>query len=331
MNPSAAVKFLLLLVVGLPPDQAWSKQPSSLLEDIRQHYGLDAKAYLQLTKIFTTSKRIGTGNPQVTRHTGSRQQCLTNSRNAAAFVVPGSAKICGHRFMVPIYDVRNEKPKDARSCIDQFEFPNIPCQFPVVWTRASEAHLICQAVGKRLCDSHEWEAACAGSAPAAAVSSSGKDVQAQHRHQRSAHNKSREVRWAYGMRQDHRRCATASQKSPGCDQAIAAGRDAYSHCGSNTYPAGSFLGCRSPSGVYDQHGNVAEHMNLALTPSQSTRLGGSGYTEMKGSWFVFQRHNAHPDDCHWRAPFWHGSELTSRRSHSYYHLGFRCCKTIEKR
>jgi regulator of protease activity HflC (stomatin/prohibitin superfamily) len=52
-----------------------------------------------------------------------------------------------------------------------------------------------------------------------------------------------------------------------------------------------------------------------------------GYTEMKGSWFVFDQIRAHPDHCRWRAPFWHGSRVLNPNSHRNYHLGFRCCKS----
>ena len=65
--------------------------------------------------------------------------------------------------MAPLYNPAKEKDVDAKSCIDQFEFPNIPCEYPLVWVRASEAAQICQAQGKRLCDAHEWEGACDGS------------------------------------------------------------------------------------------------------------------------------------------------------------------------
>jgi hypothetical protein len=84
----------------------------------------------------------------------------------------------------------------------------------------------------------------------------------------------------------------------------------------------------SPFGAYDLHGNVAEHMNLPLAPEQLASAGGHGWTEMKGSWFIFSQFEAHEDDCRWRAPDWHGSPILDRKSHSNYHLGFRCCKTV---
>ena len=51
--------------------------------------------------------------------------------------------------MAPLYNPDTQKPRDAKACIDQFEFPNIPCEYPVVWVKA-EAAEICQAQGKRL-------------------------------------------------------------------------------------------------------------------------------------------------------------------------------------
>ena len=72
-------------------------------------------------------------------------------------------KICKAKYMAPLYDPSKEQPEDAKACIDQFEFPDIPCTYPVVWVKAREAAEICRAEGKRLCDADEWEGACAGS------------------------------------------------------------------------------------------------------------------------------------------------------------------------
>ena len=72
-------------------------------------------------------------------------------------------------------------------------------------------------------------------------------------------------------------------------------------------------------------------MNLPLNESQMASRGSLelGYTEMKGSWFIFDTYYAHDDWCRWRAPFWHGSRVMDAHSHENYHLGFRCCKTLK--
>ena len=218
---------------------------------------------------------------------------------------------------------RSERATDATACIDQFEFPNIPCTYPVVWTKAVEAAEICAAVGKRLCDAHEWEGACAGALEPADYAFGLGSVAAM----RSAHNARYEASksWAYGPAFRRGVCAQNSEKSSTC------GGGGYRSCGSNTYPTGAFPDCRSALGVYDQHGNAAEHMNLPMAPDQMASRGSTslGVTEMKGSWFIWDKYRAHPDWCRWRAPFWHGTRVMSRASHENYHLGFRCCKTVK--
>jgi hypothetical protein len=86
-------------------------------------------------------------------------------------------------------------------------------------------------------------------------------------------------------------------------------------------------------GVYDLNGNAAEHMNLPLNEEQMASRGSRqyGYTEMKGSWFIFDTYRAHEDWCRWRAPFWHGTRVMDPKSHHNYHLGFRCCKDLDKK
>jgi len=233
--------------------------------------------------------------------------------------------------MAPLYNPAVEKAEDARACIDQFEFPDIPCVYPVVWVRAREAALLCRAMGKRLCDAHEWEGACAGGLLPADYRfdlAKGVPPNVAIERMREAHNRlygAHQV-WAYGSHYEKGVCGCSSFKTPGCNGG------SWTGCGSNTFPAGSFPDCRSALRVYDLHGNAAEHMNLPLNESQMASRGSLelGYTEMKGSWFIFDTTYAHPDWCRWRAPFWHGSRVMDAHSHENYHLGFRCCKTIKR-
>ena len=144
---------------------------------------------------------------------------------------------------------------------------------------------------------------------------------------RIAHNLAHQAdkTWSYGPEYQRGICATGSFKTPGCPGG------GWQLCGSNTYPTGDFPACHSPLDVYDLNGNAAEHMNLPLNEQQMSSLGSKelGYTEMKGSWFIFDTYRAHEDWCRWRAPFWHGTRVMDPASHANYHLGFRCCKTIE--
>jgi formylglycine-generating enzyme required for sulfatase activity len=322
-----AASFLTAPVPGVGA-QTLREANELLFSDLRAVHGLSAGQIAGIRGIFAKSGFIGQGNPAISQHPMTPQQCRAEWGQVPA-PDAGFLKICGAPYMAPLYDPATQRPQDAKACIDQFEFPDIPCAYPVVWVRAREAAEICEAEGKRLCDAHEWEGACAGSLGPPDYRfdlSRNRSPNAAIEMLRSIHNRAEEGRksWSYGPAYQAGICAAASHKTPGCQGG------GWSACGSNTYPAGSFPLCHSPLGVYDLNGNAAEHMNLPLREDQMASRGSRqlGYTEMKGSWFIFDSYRAHPDWCRWRAPFWHGTQVMDPHSHANYHLGFRCCKTL---
>lgn len=325
-----AIGALMAVALSATAAPTLNEQNARLLRELQRVHALSEAQMEAIRAIFARSGVVGQGNPAIAQHPLTPEQCRAGlAQRSIRYDDPEFERICGRPFMAPLYDPRSERPQDAKACIDQFEFPGIPCEYPVVWVKAREAALICEAMGKRLCDAHEWEGACAGRleppdyrfdlargvAPNAAVE-----------RMRSAHNKVRQAdkTWSYGPAYREGICATGSRKSPGC---VGGG---WNLCGSNTYPTGSFPDCRSALGVYDLHGNAAEHMNLPLAEEQMASRGSRelGVTEMKGSWFIFDTYRAHEDWCRWRAPYWHGSRVMDAASHANYHLGFRCCRTV---
>jgi len=339
MKPLHASSLGLLIVLGMAfapagslcaPSQALEQQNEALFQALQRAHGVSDEQMNALRRIFANSGYIGQGNPAVTQHPVTPEQCVAKLAAAGVnYENPRFEQICKAKYMAPLYDPSRQKPEEAKACIDQFEFPDMPCTYPVVWVKAREAAEICWAMGKRLCDAHEWEGACAGAleppdyrwdlakglAPEDAI----------HR-MRIAHNQaaSPTKSWSYGPTYRTGICATGSTKTPGCNGG------SWTGCGSNTFPTGNFPACRSSLEVYDLNGNAAEHMNLPLDLSQMSSLGSKelGYTEMKGSWFVFDTYRAHEDWCRWRAPFWHGTRVMDVKSHANYHLSFRCCKSL---
>lgn len=310
------------LTTPLPEEDLYpeklDEQREAMLRRMKVMLRLGDEQIDSLRKVMQTSPIIGQGNPEIVKYAITRKEC--RERREAANVIEVEHPVCGAPFMVPLYDPRaGETEADARACIDEFEFPDMPCDYPVTWVSSHDAAKLCEAAGKRICDAHEWEGGCAGAVHSPDVEYAwGKP----RKEMKNRHNAEREIVWAYGPEKDHGKCATDSKKSEKCE------KSGWKKCGSNTYPSGSFPACRSPLGVWDQHGNVAEHMNMPLRPKELASRGGSGETEMKGSWFIFKGFEAHEDDCRWRAPDWHVTKLMSPDSHANYHLGFRCCKTI---
>lgn len=306
------------------------EQRALILRRLKRSLSLKPEAVAKIQAIFDNSEVLGQGNPRITKHPMTKSQCL--ELQARTKPVPASPQ-CKTPNMVAVYPAGGSA-QEAKLCIDQFEFPNLPCEYPVTWVRASEAAALCEALDKRLCDAHEWEGACAGALEPLEKAypyqrlSKLYDDPAQRRERRLQleywYNRDREIVWAYGKTRDPKKCGLGPHKDERCVVVD------YGTCGTNTYPAGSFPECVSPFGVYDQHGNVAEHMNLPVFPdelaSTSKKLGS---TEMKASWFGFGNVQVHPDDCRWRAKNWHGSRVRDPMSHRNYHLGFRCCKDID--
>jgi len=313
------------------PRRPDDEEPRSLADQrqrsyrrMREELGYDDATIEKVRAIVEGNKVVSEGNPEVTRHPMNRSECWDVRERAGLHSPEELSKLraadalCEARHMAPLYAEDASKPPEV--CIDRYEFPNIPCEYPMVYASAQEAAQLCRAVGKRLCDAHEWEGACAGEL---------RPPEEEYLWDRKRRiemeffkNEKREKIWAYGAEKRHDKCATGSAKSPKC------GGGGWESCGSNTYPAGAFPECVSRFGVYDQHGNAAEHMNLPMKPEELGKRGGLGETEMKGSWFIFARGEAHEDDCRWRAPAWHGTRVDYWNSHRNYHLGFRCCRDL---
>lgn len=304
-----------LLAAGLASQSAVGSELSpAKIEEIAKANGLSPDRAAALEKALGKAKWLTQGG-SASIHPKTREQCKVDVLDAGK-LKGGASDVahCGYPNMAVVPGA----PGASKVCIDRYEFPNIPCDYPTTWTQSDQAAAICQSMGKRLCDAHEWEGSCSGDA--------------QPQDWQHPGNSSRKKTWAYGSKRDASLCAFGQPKSPGCDAAIVANKNVKESCAPNTWPSGSFPQCAGELGVYDLHGNAAEHMNLARSESESGPKGGRGVTEMKGSWFVFSNSGervVHEDDCVWRAPGWHRTDTMNPGSHANYHLGFRCCSDVK--
>ena len=274
----------------------------------RERARMDRDAFLEKTFGVGTPSRVNQGNKAIARHLASKAQCLEGLRGVVLQTEEQRERCEGAPNMVPIY--KNGRLGSAKVCMDLFEFPNLPCELPVVWAAPTQAAAVCELQGKRLCTQEEWVLACRGDPGGGEPTA-----------------------YAYGDALDLEVCNTAKRHravdGTDCDADSAA--SAWKTCATDTEPSGAFPRCRSRFGVFDQHGNVAEIM---------TRLDADGtvYGQLKGSAFFYaevaRERNArppegretYPDHCA-HDPRWHVEPMASAW-HVNYHLGFRCCKTI---
>ena len=137
-------------------------QRARLFGLLRTELRLSEEQFVKVQAIFAASPVLGQGNPALSKHPITRDECRRIRKDAK--LERADVAACQAPGMVAVFDpITGQTVNDAHLCIDEFEFPNIPCEYPVVHVRAHEAANICAAMGKRLCDAHEWEGACAGS------------------------------------------------------------------------------------------------------------------------------------------------------------------------
>src|SRR6185437_10239629 len=191
------------------PVKTLKEQRLALFNAMETRLDLDASQLAAVEHIFEASPVLGQGNPAISRHGMTRSECHRKRVEAGLHLEEHPP--CARKNMVPLYDPEaGETADDVRVCIDQFEFPDIACEYPVTHVTAREAALLCAAEGKRICDAHEWEGACAGAlhSPDEEYDFSVPRPLATWRH-----NHDREIVWAYGPKKDHALCGTGMPKT----------------------------------------------------------------------------------------------------------------------
>jgi len=356
------ILWLSILGFSFHSSVAFSAESEEFAQKVIQVHGLTDPHSNILRKILTSTygltRNIGTENenaflgPNNSYHPMTRGECRKRVLETG-IIEPSNAyeEVCKAKWMAPVPNSEGQ----TTVCIDQFEFPNIPCEYPVVWVPSETAHRICQSMGKRLCNSHEWEGACAGSIDP--VASYRFDIANEHARRRAI-NDNREKVWAFQSqpeladRTDSRvLCGVYNADDPdvlpearanikessiaGISRSCVPHKSAYKTCGTNTWPTGFKYRCKSSQDVYDMHGNLAEVVNLPTHKENIARGSVTGFTERKGSFFVDRSKiksqggvPKYPDDCRVRQPYEHKKQVKKDTVHSFYQEGFRCCKDI---
>jgi hypothetical protein len=350
---------LLLSVVLLATVHSQAKESQEFATKVINEHELSGQGAVQLRQILTQApgitRNIGTEDanelhgPNNSWHMASRAQCIEKVLKTGAIKRnPEFERICGAKWMSPVPDYSGQTLHEVHTCIDQFEFPDIPCEYPVVWTPSSLAKNICESMGKRVCNSHEWEGACGGAMdPNNPYRFDLPSLEARRR----AYNQSRQIIWAFDwnpqmsnlkdsrevcgvynpadpdisspMREQPSKYYTPIGKSPACQQGP---QSDYQTCGTNSWPAGFKYQCRSRFDVYDMHGNLAEVVNFPTSPEGLAHGHVTDKTERKGSFFVYR--SGYPDDCRARQPYEHFQDYATGTM-AYYQEGFRCCKDVK--
>jgi len=187
-------------------------------------------------------------------------------------------------------------------CIDRFEWPNIPGEFPATMLSYETSQKICQALGKELCNEDQWTFACEGAN--ALPYPHGYDRYTQANSSFPGH-----VVIGQGCQIDQfprgRLNQNALMKNPYSARAMQELDRLWL-----ALPAGQQSQCQSSFGVFDLTGNIEEWTQQV--PGRPV--------------------NAHKAPSVLKGGYWtpvtsrcQGAELHHGPKHFYYQTGFRCC------
>lgn len=185
-------------------------------------------------------------------------------------------------------------------CVDRYEFPNIPGEYPAVLLSWNDAKALCEAQGKRLCTEDEWVFACEG--PRAQPYPYGYDRYTDPR-SRFPDN----VIQGDGCNIDIIRKGFKVNAAKFLkDKKSAAAMIEIDRLWAGV-KSGSRKQCVSPFGVYDITGNI-EEWTMATGPTPR------GFKSvLRGGYWMPVESRCQPGN------YFHGP------GHAFYQTGFRCC------
>ena len=95
-----------------------AEQNQRLFLELQQVHGLSDAQMSKIRSIFAGSRVTGQGNPAITRHPMTPEQCRTRvQESGATYGNPTLERICGAKFMAPLYDPSHRVPRAARPAL----------------------------------------------------------------------------------------------------------------------------------------------------------------------------------------------------------------------
>jgi hypothetical protein len=106
--------FAALGSVALAQYQPLRDRNEVLLRQVQTVHGYTDAQMAALRKIFANSGYMGQGNPAITEHPVTPDECQAKlKRLAITYDNPRFEKICGAKYMAPLYDPATQRPEDA--------------------------------------------------------------------------------------------------------------------------------------------------------------------------------------------------------------------------
>src|SRR5271166_3917356 len=121
------IGLLCGIAAGAVAQTALREQNEMLFQQLQQTHGLNDQEMREIRAIFSRSSVLGQGNPAISQHPSTPQKCAAKLAEAGVdYHNAQFERICGGKYMAPLYNSKTGGAGQAAACIDQFEFPDIP-------------------------------------------------------------------------------------------------------------------------------------------------------------------------------------------------------------
>jgi hypothetical protein len=115
MGSRLAQVFLSSLVLwSVASAQTLAERNAELLRDLQEMHELSPEQMARIKAIFAGSRIIGQGNPAITQHPLTPEQCTAKLRTQGVnYANPGFERVCGRRYMAPLYNPATQAGETA--------------------------------------------------------------------------------------------------------------------------------------------------------------------------------------------------------------------------
>ena len=92
-----------------------AQQNQQMFQQMQQQRGLSEQQMRDIEAIFARSGFMGQGNPAISEHPETEQQCQKKlAQQRITYSNPRYERICGAKFMAPLYDPRKVQADSAK-------------------------------------------------------------------------------------------------------------------------------------------------------------------------------------------------------------------------
>ena len=117
---------VMVLLWSVAAAASLTEQNERMLSELQRVHRLSDQQMQKLRAIFARSGFAGQGNPTISEHPLTPEQCEAKlAQQSVSYANDEFERICHSKYMAPLYDPTSQRDNEVKTCIDQFEYTDI--------------------------------------------------------------------------------------------------------------------------------------------------------------------------------------------------------------